>query len=407
MTNACRIGRVNWSAFLKPKLLILYVVILVYSFVNRMITTPLTTFGLALGISGFGLGTLQNFCEIACMLGRPLAGAMVDNGHKKLAQASAFALMAIVSLGFSVTSNRVMYGVVRLFQGFATAYASSVMASLLPTEVPVVLLGTATAISSAINSLGAAWAPMLSKKLFTQHSYTSAYWVPCVAALVVTVFSLLWQSRTENAEPPEKAMKKMPLSFREILSAISPTALPACAIGLFANIAKDANDFYTVQLGIDRGIDVTAGIAIAGTLAIFVGIFAGLLIDKLKPQGVLIPAFIALAASNFLYAFANSTAMATAAALLFRVGLGAYWPALIVQCCYILPGRRATAIATVYFFLDCVSMINNLLLGYLYDTVGVAKMFFIVGCINIFAVVYYLLLRKFYLKKKESAVSGS
>lgn len=52
-------------------------------------------------------------------------------------------------------------------------------------------------------------------------------------------------------------------------------------------------------------------------------------------------------------------------------------------------------------------MINNLLLGYLYDTVGVAKMFFIVGCINIFAVVYYLLLRKFYLKKKESAVSGS
>lgn len=394
---------------LKPQIIILYIVILIYGFVNRMVTTPLTTFGLAMGISGFGLGILQNFCEITCVLGRPLAGFMVDSNHKKMAQALAFSLMALVSLGFSVTTNSITYGAVRLFQGFATAYASSVMSSLLPTEVPAYLIGTATAISSAINGLGAAWAPMFSKKLFTQLGYAVTYMVTGFISLVLVAFFALRRSNSKNAitESRESEAKKEPLNFRHILSGISPTVLPVCTIGLFANISKDINDFYTVQLGIDRGINVTRGIGIAGTLAIFSGLSAGILIDKLKPQGVLIPAFIALAASNFIYAVADSTELATIAAILFRIGLDAYWPALIVQCCYILPGRRATAIATLYFFLDCVSMLNNILLGYIYDVAGVTEMFFIVGCINILAVIYYLLLRKFYLAKKEADISYS
>ncbi len=387
----------------KPKFIVLYLVILLYSFVNRMITTPITTFGLAMGISGFGLGTLQNLSEITCMFGRPLAGCAMDNGHRKLAQAMAFAMMAIVSFGFSFTTSSFMYGAMRLFQGFAVAYASSVMASLLPTEVPASLLGTATAISSAMSSLGAAWAPMLSTTLFTKYSYACAYRVPCVIALVLTAFFLVrhGERKVKRNEPETK--KKATWGFRPILSGISPTVLPVCTIGLFANIAKDVNDFYTVQLGIDRNIDVTTGIAIAGTLSIFVGIGAGFLIDRVKPQGVLIPAFIALSVSSFLYATADSVWTATVAAVLFRTGLVAYWPALIVQSCYILPNRKATAIATVYFFLDCVSLLNNVLLGYLYDSVGATGMFFAVGCINILAVVYYLLLREFYLKKKEVA----
>lgn len=390
---------------IKPKYLVLYLIIFLYSFINRMITTPITTFGLAMGISGFGLGTLQNFSEIACMLGRPFAGFAMDNGHEKLAQSTAFALMALIALGFSFTTNSVMYGTMRLFQGFAIAYASSVMASLLPTEVPASLLGTATAISSAMSSLGAAWAPMLSKNLFIQYGYTYAYLVPCVIAVILTGFFMLRRSekKVSRIVPDTKKKPAYDLRHNKILTGISPAVLPVCTIGLFANIAKDVNDYYTVQLGIDRNIDVTTGIAIAGTFSVFVGICAGVLIDRVKPQGVLIPAFIALSASSFLYAFADSTWMSTAAALLFRVGLGAYWPALIVQSCYILPNRRATAIATVYFFLDCVSLLNNVLLGYLYDTVGATRMFFTVGCINILAVFYYLLLREFYLKNKEAA----
>lgn len=50
-------------------------------------------------------------------------------------------------------------------------------------------------------------------------------------------------------------------------------------IGLLVNITKDLNSFYTVQLGLDKGIDVTTGIAIAGTLSIGVLLLTGILID--------------------------------------------------------------------------------------------------------------------------------
>ena len=389
---------------LTPRLLALYVTILIYSFINRMVTTPLTTFGLAMGISGFGLGILQNFCEVTCMVGRPLAGCLMDNGNERLAKGLAFSFIALASLGFSATKNGVEYGIMRLIQGFATAYGSAIMSSLLPSEVPVYLLGTATSISSAMNSMGTAWAPMISQKLVMCYSYKIAYAVPAAVSILIAVLLLAWawgagEKGAYTKRKPKAEHRRM------LLRGISPTILPVCTIGLFANVTKDVNDFYTIQLGVDRGIDVTTGIAAAGAVAVAVGILAGPLIDKYKPQKVLIPAFLALSCSNFVYAFANTTFLASIAAMLFRIGLGLYWPALLVECCYILPERKATAIATVYFFLDGVSMLNNILLGYLYDSVGADKMFFAVGCINLTAVVYYLLLRHFYLCRIEKQIS--
>ena len=67
--------------------------------------------------------------------------------------------------------------------------------------------------------------------------------------------------KAQNAET-EEADEGKPAWLR----GLSAKVIPACMIGLLVNITKDLNSFYTVQLGLDKGIDVTTGIAIAGTL---------------------------------------------------------------------------------------------------------------------------------------------
>lgn len=388
---------------LKMNLVILYIVILLYSFVNRMLTTPLTSFGLSMGLSGLALGLIQNGCEFTCMAGRPLAGYCMDSGRRKLALILSFSMMIAAALICAAAEKPAIYIFARLFQSFVIAFVSSVMSSLLPSEVPTALLGTAMAISTALTNMGSAYAPALSKYLFAQYGFPVAYLAAAGAsatALVIIVLFLRLKDLSE-AEHTDREKKTEKFSCRELFSGLSGTVLPACTIGLFANITKDINEYYTVQLGIDRGIDVTTGIALAGTLAIFIGVVAGIAIDKFKPQRILIPAFAAMALSCFLYSRAQTTAMATVAAVFYRIGIGSYWPALMVQCCYLLPHRKGAAVATLYFFMDIVSLLNNTLLGYLYDRVGASQMYLVVGIINLVAIAYYLLLRRFYLSKYE------
>ena len=162
-------------------------------------------------------------------------------------------------------------------------------------------------------------------------------------------------------------------------------------IGLLVNITKDLNSFYTVQLGLDKGIDVTTGIAIAGTLSIGVLLLTGILIDHGFVKKVMLICLSFLVISNILYGSANSAGMATAAAVFYKIGIGGYWPCLITFCCQLLPGRQGAAIATLYFFMDVVSLVNNVLLGYLYDTLGSSHMYYVVGIVNAAAIVYYLI----------------
>lgn len=401
-------GGYGKSAYLNKNFLMMCIVIFLYSFSNRLLLTPITTFGLSLGVSGVVLGILANFYEVSCMLGRPLAARSMDKGHFKFAIRISFLLIAATAALYAVTANATLYALVRFANGFTSGYTGAAMTALLPSVVDKKNMGVATSLYTALSALGASYAPALSRFLFSSYGFSAAYLA--AAALSLLSLVLVQVIRFKPAEEVVLETEKTSIKergIRRVFAGLSTAVLPVCTIGLFANITKDINDFYTVQLGLERGIDVTTGIAVAGTLSIFIGLAAGVIIDRFQARSVLIPAFLCLALSNFLYGQASSTGMATAAAILFRIGIGSYWPALLVQCCQIIPNQRGTAVATVYFFLDMVSLLNNTLLGGLYDGVGVAKMYTVVGGINLLAVVYYIFLYHFYLRKFETKDSGS
>lgn len=385
------------SLFTGP-LVFLYLVIFLYSFSFQLLMTPLTSLGLSLGISGVVLGLIANTYEFSCMAARDPAGRLIDAGKLKQAVCIGFLMICVTSLLYMAASTPVIYGIVRFLNGFTAGYTGAVFTALLPAAVDHALVGTATAIYTAISALGNAYAPALSKYLFTEKGFSYAY--AAVLILSLAAAALVWlcmpriscPSLSAAAQAPQKQEGK-----RVWLQGISLKLIPICSIGALVNITKDMNSFYTVQLGLDLGIDVTTGIALAGTLSVGIGVAAGILIDHGKMEKVMIFSLICLVCSNFLYGNAVSMEMATAAAITYRIGICGYWPALIALCCYALPARKGTAVATLYFFLDVISLVNNTVLGFLYDFVGVRLMYQTVGAINILAIIYFILINKYYM----------
>lgn len=384
------------SLFTGP-LVFLYLVIFLYSFSFQLLMTPLTSMGLSLGISGVVLGLIANTYEFSCMAARDPAGRLIDAGKLKQAVCIGFLMICVTSLLYMAASTPVIYGIVRFLNGFTAGYTGAVFTALLPAAVDHALVGTATAIYTAISALGNAYAPALSKYLFTEKGFPQAY--AAVLILSLAAAALVWLCMPQISCPslPAAADKPKEQPEKKGLHGISLKLLPICSIGALVNITKDMNAFYTVQLGLDLGIDVTTGIALAGTLSVGIGVAAGILIDHGKMEKVMIFSLICLVCSNFLYGNAVSMEMATAAAITYRIGICGYWPALIALCCYALPARKGTAVATLYFFLDVISLVNNTVLGFLYDFVGVRLMYQTVGAINILAIIYFILINKYYM----------
>lgn len=380
----------------KP-LLVIYLMIFLYQFVFQMIMTPMTSFGLSLGISGVVLGVISNLYEFSCMAARNVAGAWIDDGKYRKAIAIGFLIITINALLFLLVDTRAVYGLVRFLTGFTAGYTGAAFTALLPSVIAPELVGSATAIYTILASLGASYAPSLSAGIFTAYSYKIAYAAAAALAGICFLISLCvipkrilkderFAEETESVNAPEENSK--PPGW---LRGLSAKVLPACMIGLLVNITKDLNNFYTVQLGLDQGIDVTTGIAIAGTLSIGVLLITGILIDRGLVKKVMLVSLIFLVISNILYGSVENAGMATAAAIFYKIGIGGYWPCLITFCCRLLPKRNGAAIATLYFFMDVVSLVNNVLLGYLYDALGSSRMYYAVGIINAAAIIYYLI----------------
>ena len=89
------------------QLLAIYVMIFLYQFVFQMIMTPMTSFGLSLGISGVVLGVISNLYEFSCMAARNVAGTLVDDGKYRKAIAIGFLVICVNAVLFLLVRSRV------------------------------------------------------------------------------------------------------------------------------------------------------------------------------------------------------------------------------------------------------------------------------------------------------------
>ena len=196
------------------QLLAIYVMIFLYQFVFQMIMTPMTSFGLSLGISGVVLGVISNLYEFSCMAATNVAGTLVDDGKYRKAIAIGFLVICVNAVLFLLVRSRVGYGLVRFLTGFTAGYTGAAFTALLPSVMEPGLVGSATAIYSILASLGASYAPKISKSLFENQSFFIAFLVAAIVQLIPAVLCLFlklekkmrWKIRTRRKRKKQRSV---------------------------------------------------------------------------------------------------------------------------------------------------------------------------------------------------------
>lgn len=394
------------NLFLNKNFVIIILIAMANGFASRLCTAPLTSHGMTIaGMTGTLIGISITVNKIVSMLGRPVSGSTFDTIGCKKTLMIAFVGKSTAYIFLSFTKSVPMWFVGKALEGFTNAILGGLIVAAAISIVGAQGRGLAISCMSAFPALVTGLAPVVSKSIFTATSYSTALLIGGISMVVPAILCFfldedtIQMTKLGRKKPVENTAAKLPW-YKKLASGIMIVVLPVCTMGLFANVAKDLNNNYIVQLGELTGIDVTGGIAIAGFVSFVLAIAIGIVIDVAGNTVVLYLGYALLAAANLLYGYGNTQSAYTFAALCFSVGIAAYWPALQAYVFKVAgPGRQGAASATLYLFLDVVAVVFGTLTGVLYDLVGLQNVFKLVGFIVIGAVVYFTVLKFAWLDK--------
>ena len=392
------------KSFFTRNFLIMLLVFITANFANKLGTTPITTQSVALGIAGTLLGVLTSMQKVIQMCMRPFSGWILTICRRRKCFVSAM-LRQLYAISYMVSHRiRQFLRLPKFSQGFSGGLLGGLAYSMLVKSLGMGGFGMAVAVISAISNVFVGYAPKISKSLFENQSFFIAFLVAAIVQLIPAVLCLFLKlekkNEVENSDKKEAEKTKKRMGMKDYLKGISFAVLPICTLGLFANCTRDLFMTYTVQLGVEQGIDTTIGIAMAAVVTVWIGFVVGFLIDRINSDLVLVVSYCFLGASNLLYGLGSNLTMYNIAAICYQVGIASYWPALQATCFKVAGKSQAGVVSqTLYMFLDFVAIVFASLVGMMYDTLGIVNVYTVMGFVNLFAVVYFLVLKKVYLNK--------
>ena len=392
------------KSFFTRNFLIMLLVFITATFANKLGTTPITTQSVALGIAGTLLGVLTSMQKVIQMCMRPFSGWIFDHLSEKKMLCIGYVATAVCYFVYGIAQNTAVFAIAKVLQGFSGGLLGGLAYSMLVKSLGMGGFGMAVAVISAISNVFVGYAPKISKSLFENQSFFIAFLVAAIVQLIPAVLCLFLKlekkNEVENSDKKEAEKTKKRMGMKDYLKGISFAVLPICTLGLFANCTRDLFMTYTVQLGVEQGIDTTIGIAMAAVVTVWIGFVVGFLIDRINSDLVLVVSYCFLGASNLLYGLGSNLTMYNIAAICYQVGIASYWPALQATCFKVAGKSQAGVVSqTLYMFLDFVAIVFASLVGMMYDTLGIVNVYTVMGFVNLFAVVYFLVLKKVYLNK--------
>ena len=394
--------------FMNKDFLVVLLLAVLSGFSQKMCQSCLTSHGMSIaGMTGTILGLAVTVNKIVAMAGRPVSGSTFDIMGVKKTLILAFLAKTACYVLLSFTNSIPLWVIGKGVEGFCSAIQGGLIAAAAVSIVGKSGRGMAICLMSAVPNLVTGFAPRVAKMIFNASSYSNALRIGGLSFLLSAAFCLLLNEQAiqirKNASKKAAAdameAKNLPW-YKKLFRGILPVVLPVCTMGLFANVARDLNKDYIVQLGEVTGIDVTGGIAIAGVLSFVLAITIGFIIDRAGTTFVLYAGYGLLAASNLLYGFGTNQGMYTIAALCYAVGIAAYWPSLQAMVFRVAgDGRQGAASATLYLFLDLVAIVFGTITGVLYDLVGLQNVFKVMGFVVLFSIVYFTVLKFAWMDK--------
>ena len=379
-----------WSSLLKlftnRNYIILILINICNNFALTMGKTPLTLYGMSLGMTGAVVGAMNGTYYLVVTLARPFTGITMDKFNRKLV------LMACISIkiaGYILLANATDYTsflIGRLVDAVSFAFITTTFFGVTSQVVDRKAMGTSIGLFSGIPTLIVSAVPTLSMLVFQKFGGPTLFYLG-IAALVLALILTMFLKLPEVKKEP--STRKFSLNDVFYLKAV-----PVCMLNFFLSMLMTICDTYLVVMALERGI---AGAEIYATIKSMVTIIAGVglggLSDYFGGRKILIAACVGTAIASVMYGSAQSLLVIIAASVIYSVLQKGANPVLIKAAANSAPDdKRGAAMSTNYFIQDLAGVGGGYIAGICFTYFGYAGSFYVSAIFPIVGLILFLIL---------------
>lgn len=379
-----------WTSVLKlltnRNYIILILINICNNFALTMGKTPLTLYGMSLGMTGAVVGAMNGTYYLVVTLVRPFTGITMDKINRKIVLMSCISIKIVAFFLLSSATGYTSFLIGRLVDAVSFAFITTTFYGVTSQVVDKKAMGTSIGLFSGIPTLVTSAVPTLSMFVYQTYGGPVLFYLGIGAlclALVLTLFLKLPEVKKES--PAQK------FSLNDVFYL---KAVPVCMLNFFLSMLMTICDTYLVVMALERGIN---GAEIYATIKSMVTIVAGVglggLSDYFGGRKILIAACIGTAVASVMYGSAQSLLVIILASVLYSVLQKGANPVLIKAAANSAPDdKRGAAMSTNYFIQDLAGVGGGYIAGFCVTHFNYAGSFYVSAAFPIIGLILYLLL---------------
>ncbi|WMJ90127.1 MFS transporter [Anaerocolumna sp. MB42-C2] len=363
-----------------------------------MVSTTLSKYLVALGMSVTVAGTIIGAMPMASMLIRPVSGWICDHFSKKKLLLLFLAVNCFCVAGYGMVQSDISYMALRILHGLSFGITTTAVVAYIAQFIPSKRMGEGLGYFGLTQTLAMAVGPfiglVLSKKAGSIVMFYSAGF--CVFLSLLSALFL-------DDQQPVKAAESLRLKAKDFfMKEVVIYCILTFTLSSVNGIESSYITLYGKQVGME---DIGWYFTLSAIILLFSRIWCGRLVDKKGLAAVLYPGIAAVVGALFLLSLVpegNKALLFAAASVLKALGTGAIQPALQAAALQSVPSdRRGAATSTFYVGTDLGQASSPVIAAGLIDTKGYPFMFRIYVIPIFFAGVLYGLITK----RKKKALS--
>lgn len=366
--------------------LLMMLISTVSSFSLSMAKTPLTKYGMSIGLNPAQVGATWGTYYLICLIVRPFTGPLIDRFDKKKILILCFLVKAAAYLGYAISDNTTIFYASRYIDAVSFCLVTSSFSSVTSLLINKKMMGTGIAIYSAVPGIFLTGAPMLSTWLFDSVSGPSVYWSAVGISVMGILFVCLLQFPQMRQEMGRSGKK---ISFNDF---IYLPCVPVCMLTFFLAVLMTVNDTYLLVMAESRGIQGAAlFFTVQSALKVIASLSVGISSDFIGIKKIMIPSCIGTALASVLLGSTGSLIVIVLCAVIYTMAQKGTAPVLIKAATMCAPvEKRGVAIATNYFIQDVAGVFGGYVCAFLFSNFGYTGTYYAVAAFPAIGLFWFL-----------------
>ena len=309
---------------------------------------------------------------VSAIIARAMSGRIADRRSRRLVLILGSVIYFAAVIGFALCRQFWLLLVLRIVQGWGYAAFNNAMTIVASDVIPKPRMSegmgyftVGLAFSGAVGAKLAIW-------VMGEDRFTLLYLVTAGIIGIAFLFSML--CRYEEPSKPERKREALP---EIIKSTIEIKAIPASIVALFSYMAMAVGFNYLTLYAKRFGYDNIGTFFIISAVFIFVSkLFAGRLRDRFGTFLAMVPFAVCGAAAFAVMALCRNETVFLICGAPYGMMIGSMLPILNAEAILASPPeRKEAAVATFYIAVDATIGFGGLLLGLIWDGIGITATF--------------------------------